>query len=196
MRETLTVLVHAGLVQRNPVTSPTRGRPAWVYEASVPADVGSVMSEFAEFAQAICHYLRASTDNPIQEARRIGSLWSAEMLRGQEEHGQRHEQEIVAMQGEGALHHGVAKLRLLFSSLGFAAVAGSGPQDINLTVCPFAPEGKAPDSLVCHMHAGMLSTLVQNMTAGHVDACLSVGIPVEPCVVSLKAGAPHPPRRA
>ena len=50
VRETLSVLMEAGLVRRSQVPSASRGRPAWEYETSVPADISAVMKEFTGFA--------------------------------------------------------------------------------------------------------------------------------------------------
>ena len=76
--------------------------------------------------------------------------------------------------------------RILFSILGFGAVAGNDDRSISLTVCPFSRDGKAPDPLICHMHSGMLSSMLKKLTANHIDADLYVGFPQEPCIVALQ----------
>ena len=191
VREMLAVLVDMGLVQRHQVPSSTRGRPAWEYEASVPVDVNSVMGEFANFAQSVCQFLRSSAENPDDDARAIGALWGKQLLSEFSDHGQRHEHHIAAMGRDELLAHPIAKVRILLSGLGFGAVAGPTRHSINLTLCPFMDNGHAPDPLICHMHAGMLSAMMQRLSAGHIDADMSVGIPHAPCVVSLKYVGPE-----
>ena len=61
VRETLSVLMEAGLVRRSQVPSASRGRPAWEYETSVPADISAVMKEFTGFANSICHLGRLTS---------------------------------------------------------------------------------------------------------------------------------------
>lgn len=191
VRETLAVLMDAGLVRRGRVPSSSRGRPAWEYETSVPADITAVMKEFTGFANSICQYLRSKAADPFQEARLIGTFWGEELVRDFGDHGQRHEMEIIEMLNGDGLRHPVAKLRILFSILGFGAVAGSEEQSINLTVCPFSRNGEAPDPLICHMHSGMLSSMLGKLTADHVDAELYVGYPEEPCLAVLRPKHEH-----
>lgn len=185
VRETLAVLMEAGLVRRGQVPSASRGRPAWEYETSVPADITAVMKEFTGFANAICKHLRSSAADPMEEARRIGILWGEELVDDFGAHNGRHGAEIIEL-FRGNVRHPVAKLRILFSILGFGAVAGSEEQSINLTVCPFSRNGQAPDPLICHMHSGMLSSMLNQLTGGRVDADLYVGYPEEPCLAVLK----------
>ncbi len=185
VRETLAVLMEAGLVRRGQVPSASRGRPAWEYETSVPADITAVMKEFTSFASSICNYLRSGAADPVREARRIGVLWGEELVRDFGDHGDRHEAAIIEMVKDDGLRHPIAKLRILFSILGFGAVAGPEEQSISLTVCPFSRNGEAPDPLVCQMHSGMLSSMLSNLTAGHVDAELQIGYPQEPCLAVL-----------
>ncbi len=186
VRETLSVLMEAGLVRRSQVPSVSRGRPAWEYETSVPADISAVMKEFTGFANSVCQYLRSTAGNPVEHARSIGCFWGQELVRDLGNHGERHEDEIIGMRDSEALRHPIAKLRILFSILGFGAVAGVDDQSICLTVCPFSRDGGAPDPLICHMHSGMLSSMLQKLTANHIDADLYVGFPQEPCLVALQ----------
>ena len=186
VRETLSVLMEAGLVRRSQVPSASRGRPAWEYETSVPADISAVMKEFTGFANSICQYLRSTTSDPVARAHSIGCFWGQELVSDLGDHGERHEDEILGMRDSEALRHPIAKLRILFSILGFGAVAGVNDQSISLTVCPFSRDGKAPDPLICHMHSGMLSSMLKKLTANHIDADLYVGFPQEPCVVALQ----------
>ena len=195
VRETLAVLMDAGLVRRGQVPSASRGRPAWEYETSVPADITAVMKEFTGFANSICHYLRSNGFDPALEARRIGMFWGEELVQDFGDHGQRHEAEIASMVDNNGLRHPIAKLRILFSILGFGAVAGGEEQSISLTVCPFSRDGKAPDPLICQMHSGMLSSMLGKLTADHLDADLYIGYPEEPCLAVLRPKvreeAPH-----
>ncbi|MFT3944578.1 MAG: MarR family transcriptional regulator [Ancrocorticia sp.] len=188
VRETLSVLMEAGLVRRSQVPSASRGRPAWEYETSVPADISAVMKEFTGFANSVCQYLRSTTDDPIAHAHSIGCFWGEELVSDLGDHGGRHEDEILGMKDTEALRHPIAKLRILFSILGFGAVAGNDERSISLTVCPFSRDGRAPDPLICHMHSGMLSSMLKKLTANHIDADLYVGYPQEPCIVALQ---PH-----
>lgn len=179
VRETLGVLMDSGLVQRGQVPSSSRGRPAWEYETSVPADLSAIMGEFAGFANAVCAYLGATSDDPQGEALAIGKYWGDRLL-GDSSVGS------PLIDDEYPTAHPLAKLRILFSTLGFGAVAGEDDRSIELTVCPFAKDGKAPDRLLCQMHAGMVSALLTSLTNNEVDADINPRFPEQTCVVSLQ----------
>lgn len=49
-----------------------------------------------------------------------------------------------------------------FSILGFSTVAREMMTGYQLTVCPFSADNKTPDPLICHMHSGMLSSMLKS----------------------------------
>lgn len=176
VRETLSVLVDSGLVCRTRVPSESRGRPAWEYETSVPADLSVIVSEFSGFVDAVCSYLEMSDGPATQEAVHIGELWGERLIAdtGADFRGPDDEEP----------EHPLARLRILFSSLGFGAVAGE-EERIDLTLCPFARNGSAPNPLTCAMHKGMVSSLLTGLSGHRITADLEVNLPERPCVVTV-----------
>lgn len=181
VRETLSVLVDSGLVCRTRVPSESRGRPAWEYETSVPADLSVIVSEFSGFVDAVCSYLEMSGAPATAEAEHIGELWGQRVFVDAGE-------DLQGSDDEEA-EHPLARLRILFSSLGFGAVAGE-EERIDLTLCPFARDGAGPNRLTCAMHKGMISSLLTSLSDHKVTADLEVNLPERPCVVTL-TGADH-----
>ncbi|MGO1594325.1 MAG: helix-turn-helix transcriptional regulator [Ancrocorticia sp.] len=179
VRETLSVLVEYGLVRRARVPSASRGRPAWEYESSVPADLSVIMREFSTFARAVCAYLETTSATPVADAEKIGGLWGQRLAKDSS----------IALDGSEGSHevreHPLARLRILFSTLGFGAVAGADDQSINLTVCPFSQDGQYPNPLTCAMHKGMISAMLAVLSSDKVGADLVANFPGAPCVISL-----------
>ena len=179
VRETLSVLMECGLVRRTRVPSASRGRPAWEYETSVPADLSVIMREFASFTHAVCGHLEESSDHPLDEAEKIGMLWGERLAS---------DSRIVMESksgGEESPEHPLARLRTLFATFGFGAVAGEDDNSIQLTVCPFSQSGMAPGYLTCAMHNGMINALLSGLSSEMVSSDLAPHFPESPCVVSL-----------
>jgi|GEM_PF-2930583 len=211
IRETLTVLVDAGLVQRSAVPSVTRGRPAWQYEPAVPPSISALMDDFLAFAMAICRYLHANAADEWNDAWQIGTAWGDEIIaygiagvapsqedvpaemqpsvstavpqkqRRVEGHSPTEPSSLESNELSGP----TARLRILLSVLGFAARGGTDVGTIQLTVCPFSRAGRAPDPLICRMHAAMLSRLTAALAGEQYQARIAVNYPVAPCQVSL-----------
>lgn len=224
VRDSLAVLHENGLVERRPISSGKRGRPAWEYEPVVPPSISAIMTAFASFAAATCEYLRENSEDPETEAYHFGRMWgervfdkmagetglrSLDMAIVREGRNARSEQVRRAMKvvssmqrkssgGKDAVDadldhplHAKAEvlsvqMRFLSSVFGFGALpAEEGEYGVRLGTCPFANGKKAPDSLVCRIHAGMAKELIERSMGEGTTAEVDANFPRKPCVIRV-----------
>lgn len=171
VRDNLAVLQESGLVERTRADSEGRGRPSWLYQATVLIDPVSLAQEFASFTLAAVKELGEASDDAEAAARRLGAAWGRQIIGDQNipDHGNFDADKAVRANFD--VH--AAKIRVFMSQLGFEARPGTQPNQIDLFQCPFLDADNKPVSAVCQMHHGMLDQVIGTLSQGRLSVDLA-----------------------
>ncbi len=183
VRESMGVLLDAGLVSRGRRPAVGRGRPSWTYRSVAPAQPLALAREFADVCAAVAEHLADTVPDPEGAARDIGARWGRRMVDVAGPPAGRDGQPLDEPQRIDV--HG-ARLRLLLSSLGYGALSEETAGQLTLHQCPMRVEGKVPSPLVCQMHRGMLDEVLQRVSHGNVQAELTPFAGPDHCSVALR----------
>ena len=80
VRATLDSLSRMRLIDRQVIKSGGRGRPSWGYYALAPDTESYASAQMVELTHIFCDAIREYADDPVAEARRIGSQWGDRVL--------------------------------------------------------------------------------------------------------------------
>lgn len=184
VREILTTLQEMGLVSRHRGESTGRGRPPWLYTATVNSDPALIAKEFGNFATAVAEQLTKISPTPEEMAEEIGCAWGRQILANQAIPDHSGYDTATAVKHNLATHS--AKLRVFLSQLGFEARPGDDPSTINLFQCPLI-NGFTPNArIVCHVHQGMLNHVIGTLSNHRLEAQLEPFAQPDHCAVHLK----------
>lgn len=175
VREHLTTLIEAGLVQRTRARTAGRGRPAWLYEARAALPLSF---DYAGLAIALAGVVHRTSPDPTTDAELAGERWGRDLAR------QRGAEPTTP---EAARDHAVD----LLDDLGFAPRRDeAGGPTIRLTRCPLLDAARANPRVVCSVHLGMLRGVLAedgaDPTGSHLvpfaepGSCLLVVPPLPP----------------
>lgn len=169
VRETLTSLVESGAVTRQAHHTQKKGRPSWLYSATVTTDPEQIMGEFAALAAAVAEMISEDCKDADYAAEQLGRKWGRKLLERQSIPDHSHIDVDNEVMGKQFLAH-AAKIRWFLSRLGFAASAGTEDNQIELHQCPFMEEDPQRQSIVCHIHAGMISQVITTLSKERLEA--------------------------
>lgn len=167
VRELMATLLRAGQVQRHKTHAPARGRPAWAYVASTPAEP-DFPTQLAELSAALSTVLVRVSSDPEPEAYAIGVEWARE-------YGEAHP-------GPAAGELPLTWLAERMSELGYDPRAVDGER-LELDSCPLRVGGGAPHPLVCQMHRGLVDGLL-----GRAGSVVKPLVRPNLCVIELSEG--------
>lgn len=173
VRDSLAALQEAGLVERTRSHVAGRGRPSWLYQATVLIDSVSLAREFANFTVAAVNQLAKDSPQPDEAARALGAAWGQQIISSQHipDHG--HIDADRAATEDFDVH--AAKIRIFLSQLGFEARPGEERNQIDLYQCPFLSVDNQPVPAVCQMHRGMLEHVIGTLSQSRL------GVDLAPC---------------
>lgn len=158
VRATLDSLSRMRLIDRQVIKSGGRGRPSWGYYALAPDTESLASAQMVELTHIFCDAIREYADDPVAEARRIGSQWGdrvLENLSGEADADHVHDALDLSTQ--------ISQLRVLYTSLGTAATINRDfPHVIDLHSCPFVNRQGQVDPLICEMHRGLISRVMES----------------------------------
>ncbi len=182
VRDSLTVLVDAGLVARTRLPALGRGRPSWAYESVAPTQATALSREFADVCDAVAEHLASTDPDPDAAAHDIGARWGRRMM------------DLLAAgpdaaPGDELVDAHAGRIRLLMSSLGYQARADEAPTRITLHQCPLRTEGAVPAPLVCQMHRGMLDEMLRSLSGGAVVGTLTPFAGADYCMIEVGAAS-------
>ena len=182
VRDSLTVLVDAGLVARTRQATAGRGRPSWAYESVAPTQAAALSREFADVCDAVAEHLASTDPDPDAAAHDIGVRWGHRMM------------DLLAAgpdvaPGDDLVDAHAGRIRLLMSSLGYQARADAAPARITLHQCPLRTEGAVPAPLVCQMHRGMLDEMLRALSGGAVVGTLTPLTGPDYCMIEVGAAS-------
>lgn len=178
VREQLTALVEAGLVERHRAPSAGRGRPAWLYGAVQ----GVGMDDNAELAAALAWRIAHHEDDPDEAGRAAGRHWgralAAERGLTKQPNGRAARREVVA----------------IFDELGYHPRADGGLDRVTLGRCPLLQVASVIPDVVCAVHLGMAEQLSE--IAGQDPSRVSLRPFVAPGSCLLRLHGPAVPAKA
>lgn len=155
VRATLDSLSRIQLIGRQVIKSGGRGRPSWGYYTLAPDTESFASHQMVELTNIFCDAIRKYAENPEAEARRIGRKWGERVIDHLVEQG-----EITGTTLDFEAQ--ISQLRVLYTSLGTSATINrDNPDEIDLHSCPFVNRHGEVDPLVCVMHSGMISRVME-----------------------------------
>lgn len=163
VRVTFEALSEAGLVGREIVNTPGRGRPSWGYFTMAPSDGANMVRQLSDLASVVAEEIREHADDPEAAAQGVGEKWANRMLTDVAD-------TVEIAESDATTSDVVANVRLFFTSLGFGAtVHPESETAVELRSCPFVDSEGLIDPLVCEIHRGMGTRAIGDLTDGRVD---------------------------
>jgi len=147
VREHLDALVADGLILRERVAGPGRGRPAWGYRANPQrSEPDSRVREYGALAGALAAHIATSSHDPAGSGRSAGLQWGRALVGDRE--------------GAGAPRE---YLEDLLTSLDFSPRTDG--EDMVLTTCPLLDVALRYPDVVCAVHEGMVAGVLGQLGA-------------------------------
>lgn len=190
VRETLTVLVDSGMVTREAQQTHKKGRPSWLYSATVTTDAEQIIGEFASLMAAIADQIATLSPDPGAAAKTLGAKWGENLIAGQSIPDHSKIDADAEVEGKQFLIH-AAKIRWFLSRLGFAAKPGTEPTQIEMHQCPLLVENPEQQAVICSMHGAMLSKVVTTLSRDRLDVSLTPFEGDAFCGIDLIPGVKH-----
>jgi predicted ArsR family transcriptional regulator len=177
VREHLTWLVDAGLVQRQRAYSEGRGRPAWLYQAVGPSPGET---DYAEVAAALTWSMtstRPAGRDQVVAAVEAGRRWGRDLSR---ERGARVQPSAL---------EGRRRVVDLLDDLGFAPHPDPTVHEVRLTRCPLLQAAYVNQDVVCSLHLGLAEGALEQYGADHHGAGLHPFAEPGACVLTFPGAA-------
>jgi predicted ArsR family transcriptional regulator len=175
VREHLDALVSDGLVERHRAPSQGRGRPAWLYKATV-GPRATAGNEYAGLATALATLVERTSDSPAEDAAAAGFEWGRRLAA---------ESDDPAPRTPAAARRQVTGI---FDRMGFEPHADRRHVDVLLTRCPLLEAAEESPTVVCSVHLGIVRGALA--TSGHDGSASELHPFSEPgaCHLRLVAG--------
>jgi predicted ArsR family transcriptional regulator len=198
VRAHLEALVGAGLVLRERVPGPGRGRPAWHYRAN-PAqpEPDPRVREYDALAGALAAHIAAHSPDPAAEGRSAGERWGRALVAaGQGARPERPEPAGTRAPSGAAPSAVEARRRVLrlLEELDFSPRPNRAATRATLTTCPLLDVASRHPGVVCSVHEGMVVGALASLGAPSDGVALTPFGAPEGCVLVM-SGAAAPPRQ-
>jgi len=139
LREHLDGLRRAGLAERTAAPAVGRGRPEWLYAATLAAE-DDPRPEYAGLAIALASVISRTSTQPAEDARRAGVDWGRRLVRDRRP-------ESAASPREAVVE--------IFDQMGFAPEPDDQDRVVLLTRCPLLAAAHENPEIVCSVHLGV-----------------------------------------
>ena len=167
VRAALNVLQEKELVKRSPQAASGRGRPSWLYRATVTTDTAQIANEFAGFTKAVAEQISLTTQDPMMAAKKLGQTWGQQVLdRGIPAAAEPEDGTLPPPSWSDSPGENAANLQIFFSELGFEGRPGETDSEINLHQCPLTTPGQPRPEIICQIHSGMVNKIVTELSGG------------------------------
>lgn len=168
----LNVMVDAGLLSHTPEQTGGRGRPRHRY--IIGTDVTVQPMGYRLLAEILTDQLSAGTD-PSAAAEEAGRRWG---------------RSLVAARDDGATSasDAISQLERLFKLFGFAPTLAA-PNEIHLHRCPFADLAAKHENVICPLHRGLVSGVLDSLRAPLTAGALLPWAEPSVCVLHLQDAA-------
>ena len=144
LREHLTSLVDAGLVERHQAPADGRGRPRWLYGAAGSAEV----DENAELAAALAWRIAHREPDPPAAIRDVSRHWAGEIV------------SRLGLARQRTPRDGRAQVVEVLDGLGYAPRPDARLDKVALTRCPLLQVASNVPEVVCQVHRGLVEELL------------------------------------
>lgn len=166
VRGHITALWQDGYLTRSSEERSGRGRPSWLWSLKERED-----PPYAALAGVLAGALASSSNSPAQEAREAGRGWGRQLAsewQGQQRQDEQREDEHSLDTGSGA-HRDVGTVRdrviEVMRDQGFAPTATRAGEDADATIvlrqCPLITAVNGHQEVVCSVHLGMITGLIE-----------------------------------
>lgn len=172
VREHLDALAGLGLVLRESVPGPGRGRPAWHYRANPNRpEPDPRVREYGALAEALAAHLAAHSAEPRAEARSAGKRWGR----------------AAVEPPSGAVSAADARRRVvrMLEELDFGPRANQSCTRVVLTTCPLLDVAERHAEVVCTVHEGMVVGALDALGAPSEGASLTPFSAQDGCRLTL-----------
>ena len=143
VREHMDALVEEGLVDRERAPAHGRGRPAWLYRATLGPSA-TVGNEYAGLASALATVIERTSAHPAEDATEAGVAWGRRLA---EEVGEPRSRSAAAAREQ---------VVEIFVRMGFAPQPNRRDVDVLLTRCPLLQAAQESPTVVCNVHLGIV----------------------------------------
>jgi predicted ArsR family transcriptional regulator len=159
VREHLNGLVRAGLARRERATTTGRGRPAWLYRATVDVQ-RKPFPAYEGLTLALAAALTRSSPDPRRDAIAAGDAWGRALAGGRRR--------------EAGGRDSTARRQVvdLLADLGFAPQSDAAATVADLTQCPLLDAALHRPDVVCGVHLGLVRGALQEYGADPAGADL------------------------
>lgn len=179
VRETLEGLCGLGLVEKQRLPSSGRGRPAFGYSTTTPADPSFAAQMLHQLTSSLLTWLREDASDPAASVREIGARWADAAMEAMAVPDHAHSVARRSVRDTFNVAGHLGKVRLFMNAMGFASVPHeSDPLAVVLTACPFTEPG-APDDLALELRRGIVERVFERTAMGFATWALEAD-PVEP----------------
>lgn len=166
VRAALAELRTAGLVQRSPAPTGSRGRPSYDYALTAAGrraqPSGQAFREYRSLTGAFAEYLSNRSEDPGAAARAIGRSWGA-ALAGEHATGSATSAAGTPATTEGAKAEAGRRLTGLLAELGFGPE--SDAHGIALRTCPLLELAEEMPEVICQVHQGLIDGALEHYGA-------------------------------
>ena len=171
LRDHLSALMAAGMVERHQAPADGRGRPRWLYGTVEPVEV----DDNAELAAALAWRVAHRSRNPLRASRDVSRRWAGQ---------------IVARRGlarRRTAREGRAQVVEVLDEMGYAPVPDSRVDKVSLTRCPLLQVAHDVPEVVCNVHLGLVQELLDVSGADPARATLTPFAAPGACALRLLA---------
>lgn len=145
VRDHLAVLLDTGLVVRYAAPTEGRGRPRWLYGAAATPDV----DENAELAASLAWQLAHRARDPEAAARQVSRHWARQIVARRR------------LARKPTARAGRAQVVAVLDDLGYAPRPDGRIDKVALTRCPLLQVASEVPEVVCTVHRGLVSELLE-----------------------------------
>lgn len=167
IRQQLDELQARGLVMREPQPAAGRGRPAWAYRASAAIrEPDRRVAEHSALAGVLAARISETSADPQGEGREAGRAWGAALSQGRTERPREAVMEVL-------------------DELDFSPRGDRQRRRILLQTCPLLDVAQEFPEVVCAVHEGMVSGVLESLGDPHEVTLQPFAAP-DGCVLRLQ----------
>ena len=156
-REHLEALVGDGYATKTAAPKDGRGRPAWLYQATV--EPGGPVG-YAALAAALAQHMAVHSENPAAEGEGAGRAWARAMAPARTTGAGADPLANGAQPLAAAAKATRSRVATALELAGFGVQKNRDATELTLTVCPIVEAARENPEVVCAVHLGLVKELL------------------------------------